>query len=108
MNEDGIPTGSHIYSLDSPTLTVDILTGLQQADIVRVKQMGNFNEFCRVKFNASIPFDESPQQLQGSRCSPKSAWRSRGDVSLTGNNWSLTPNAENLVELGHATLDDPQ
>ena len=110
-DEDDAPGGHHLYSLDSPSIQAPNLALQQAAGYVRIKQMGNFNEFCRVRFNR-VPFNELSQLVQGSRCSPKSAWRSRGDVSFTGNNWNFTPSttqgAENLVELNHDTFIDPQ
>jgi hypothetical protein len=112
-SEDDEPNGDHIYSFDSPVLTQEILAAQQVNGVIRVKQMGNFKEFARVKFDKSTFIENNVDPVkalypQGSRCSDKFLWQARGDVSFAGTTWERTLGGENLVETGNNEFTDPE
>lgn len=100
-DEDNIPNNNHIYSIDFPGTQSDV------AFADRLVIRFNFNEFVRVLVNGGA-FANTEHVIEGSRCSDKSAWRSRMDVikdTATGK-WkrNTVVAGENEIELGHKAI----
>jgi hypothetical protein len=96
-DEDNNPQNNHIYSLDMPGFTSD------NADANRSVARFNFYEFVRVRFDGN-GFSNNNGTIEGSRSSPKVAWRSRMDVVDNGGTWDRNPDGDNEIELDHQPL----
>ena len=99
QDEDSVPTNDHIYSRDMPGFTTDI------ASCERRIYRFNMNEFVRVRLDGEV-FENQNDQVEGSRCSPLTRWRSRMDVirdPATGK-WKRNGTTENEIVIGHKPL----